>query len=130
MLSKVDRRRKAAGLSIRGLAKDLEISHSLLSLVLSGRRNASKGLRAKMEAWKVSPIPGESEYSPRSVLQHFLEEKQFQLTPKTVEFYEAKLRPFIREPQDTGDNIRTRERAIPPNPIQFRLTCATGASTK
>jgi transcriptional regulator with XRE-family HTH domain len=69
MLRNVDRRRKAAGLSIRGLAKELEISHSLLSLVLSGRRNASKGLRAKFETWMVTPLPGESEYSPRSVLQ-------------------------------------------------------------
>jgi len=43
----------------------------------------------------VSPLPGESEYSPRSVLQVFLEEKQSQLAPKTVEFYEAKLRPFV-----------------------------------
>jgi site-specific recombinase XerD len=95
MLRNVDRRRKASGLSIRGLARDLEISHSLLSLVLSGRRNASKGLRAKLEAWMASPLPGESEYSPRGVLQRFLEEKQSQLAPRTVEFYEAKLRPFV-----------------------------------
>jgi len=95
MLRNVDRRRKAAGLSIRGLARELEISHSLLSLVLSGRRNASKGLRAKLEAWMVTPLPGEAEYSPRSVLQRFLEEKQSQLAPRTVEFYEAKLRPFV-----------------------------------
>ena len=95
MLRNVDRRRKAAGLSIRGLAKELEVSHSLLSLVLSGRRNASKRLRAKLEAWMETPLLGESEYSPRSVLQRFLEEKQSQLAPKTVEFYEAKLRPFV-----------------------------------
>ncbi|MFP6594332.1 MAG: site-specific integrase, partial [Dehalococcoidia bacterium] len=43
----------------------------------------------------VTPLPGEAEYSPRSVLQRFLEEKQSQLAPKTVEFYEAKLRPFV-----------------------------------
>ena len=75
MLRKVDLRRKAAGLSIRGLARELEISHSLLSMVLSGRRNVSKSLRAKLEAWLVTPRPGESEYSPRSVLQRFLEER-------------------------------------------------------
>ena len=92
MLRNVDRRRKASGLSIRGLARELEISHSLLSLVLSGRRNASTGLRAKLEAWMASPLPGESEYRPRGVLQRFLEEKQSQLAPRTVEFYEAKLR--------------------------------------
>ena len=96
MLRNVDRRRKAAGLSIRKLARELENSHSLLSLVLSGRRNASKGLRAKLEAWMVTPSPGEAEYSPRSVLQRFLEEKLSpELAPRTVEFYEAKLRPFI-----------------------------------
>ncbi len=76
MLRNVDRRCKAAGLSIRGLARELKISHSLLSLVLSGRRNASKGFSATLEAWMAYPIPGESEYSPRSVLQRFLEEKQ------------------------------------------------------
>ena len=95
MLRKVDRRRKAAGLSIRGLARELEISHSLLSLVFSGRRNASKGLRARFKAGMASPLPGEPEYSPRRVFQRFLEEKQSQLAPRTVEFYEDKLRPFV-----------------------------------
>ena len=95
MLHKVDQRRKAAGLSIRQLAIDLGVSHSLLSLVLSGRRNASKDLRVRFQTWMASPLAGESEYSPKSVLQRFLDEKQSQLAPRTVGFYEDKLRPFV-----------------------------------
>ena len=44
MLQQVDLRRISLGLSVRQLAKQLDIAPSLLSMVLNGKKEASKNL--------------------------------------------------------------------------------------
>ncbi len=51
MLTKIRSRQENLGLSLRGLAKQLEVSPTLLSLVLSGKRKPSKALSRKLSKW-------------------------------------------------------------------------------
>ena len=51
MLTKIRSRQENLGLSLRGLAKQLEVSPTLLSLVLSGKRKPSKALSQKLSKW-------------------------------------------------------------------------------
>ena len=95
MLEQIEYRRKYVGLSVRALAKELGVSHTLLSLTLSGQRSASKTLARKFRAWLNKPIAVEPPNAPGTVYARFLAEKRSQLAPLTAKFYEAKLAPFI-----------------------------------
>ena len=95
MLRKLELRRVAFGISVRQLAKDLGISHTLLSLVLNGHRPPSKALTRTIRAWLRTPLPGDSDHGPSNVCQRFLDEKASQLAISTVQFYKEKLLPFI-----------------------------------
>jgi len=48
MLSKIKARQEYIGLSLRSLSKELEVSPTLLSLVLNGKRKPSKPMRKKL----------------------------------------------------------------------------------
>jgi integrase/recombinase XerC len=95
MLDQIQYRRISAGQSVRELATELGISHTLLSLILNERRKPSKDMMRRFKAWLRTPITVEPLHAPSTVYANFIAEKQAQLAPLTVKFYEAKLAPFI-----------------------------------
>ena len=94
MLDKVQSRLSIHGISTRQLARDLEISPSLLSMVLTGQRKASKQIRNKLDHWLTIPL-STNVLTPAATYRRFIAEKQAQLAPLTIKFYQAKLRPFV-----------------------------------
>lgn len=93
MLDKVQSRLLIHGISTRQLARDLEVSPSLLSMVLTGNRKPSKLIRRKLRQWLGIPL-SKQVLTPAAIYRQFITEKQSQLAPLTIKFYEAKLRPF------------------------------------
>ena len=94
MLTKIERRRTALGLSVRQLSRELGVSHTLLSLVLNGHRKPSKGFRESMRTWLDTPVVIGAPTAPSTIYQAFISEKTSQVAPLTVKFYKAKLAPF------------------------------------
>jgi site-specific recombinase XerD len=95
MLEQIDYRRKSSGMSVRALASELGVSHTLLSLTLNGKRKPSRSLLARMKKWSQTPLAVDPPNAPSTVYGRFIDEKRAQLAPLTVKFYEAKLAPFI-----------------------------------
>ena len=95
MLDQIQYRRNSAGLSIRTLASDLNVSHTLQSLTLSGRRKPSKALLSRFKEWLRTPLAFDPPGAPSTVYGRFIADKRAQSAPLTVKFYEAKLAPFM-----------------------------------
>lgn len=95
MLEQIDYRRKSAGMSVRALASELGVSHTLLSLTMNGQRKASRPLLHRFKAWLRTPLGIDPPHAPATVYSRFIAEKRSQLAPLTVKFYEAKLAPFM-----------------------------------
>ena len=94
MLTKIERRRTALGLSVRQLSRDLGVSHTQLSLALNGHRKPSKSFRKSMRAWLDTPVANGAANAPSTIYEAFISEKTSQVSPLTVKFYKAKLAPF------------------------------------
>lgn len=95
MLEQIEYRRSTAGMSVRALASELGVSHTLLSLTISGKRKASRSLLGRFEEWLRTPLAVDPPNAPSTVYGRFIAEKQSQLAPLTVKFYKAKLAPFM-----------------------------------
>ena len=94
MLEKVDYRRISLGLSVRQLAKQLEVSPSLLSMALNGKRVPSKEFTRSLKKWLRTPAVGISERHPAKLIQRFIDERSAHLADGTIQFYRQKLLPF------------------------------------
>ncbi|NQW21399.1 MAG: tyrosine-type recombinase/integrase [Chloroflexi bacterium] len=93
MLDQIKARQADHRLSTRQLARQLEVSPSLLSMVLNGKREPSKKLVISLTRW-LSEQVSSGPQSPSSVYRRFISEKRSQLAELTAKFYEAKLAPF------------------------------------
>ena len=94
MLSKIKARQEYIGLSLRSLSKELEVSPTLLSLVLNGKREPSKPMRKKLSSWLKAPVATQSAHCPSALLDLFINERSSHLAVSTLDFYRGKLHPF------------------------------------
>ena len=76
MLDKVQSRLSIHGISTRQLARELEVSPSLLSMVLNGHRKPSKPIRHKLRQWLSIPL-SKQVLTPATVYRQFITEKRF-----------------------------------------------------
>ncbi len=95
MLDEFIARVNRSGLSLRIVANELGVSHTLLSLVLSGRRNLSVHLRDSIAKWMATPISVAADPNPAFAIRRFLAERRPALAQGTVRFYEQRLIPFV-----------------------------------
>ena len=93
MLSKIKTRQTTLGLSTRQLARDIGVSPSLLSMVLTGKRSPSKRLSVSLKGWLNEPVSSDA-VNPSAIYGRFISEKRSQLAKLTAKFYVAKLAPF------------------------------------
>ena len=94
MLTKIRTRQEYLGLSLRNLASQLEVSPTLLSLVLNGKRKPSKGINAKFSSWLRRPVATAGDHCPSGLIDKFIEDRSSHLASSTLEFYRGKLNPF------------------------------------
>ena len=105
MLQQVIARKQALNLSMRSLAKQLEVSPALLSPVLSGKRQPSSKLNQKFKRWLNTAVVNGGQNHPNSIYQSFMAERCSFVSPGTMRYYREKLEPFILwcEQQHLGD---------------------------
>ena len=94
MLTKIRARQQNLGLSLRNLAKQLEVSPTLLSLVLNGKREPSKAMSRKLSRWLRTPVAVDGTHCPSGLVNQFINERASHLAPSTLGFYRQKLEPF------------------------------------
>lgn len=94
MLTKIRTRQEYLGLSLRGLAKQLEVSPTSLSFVLNGKREPSKVMRKKLSSWLRTPVATQGAHCPSALVDQFIDERSSHLAVSTLDFYRGKLRPF------------------------------------
>ena len=94
MLDQIKARQADHRLSTRELARQLQVSPALLSMVLNGKRELSKKLANSFTKWLSEPVIAGPQ-SPSTVYRYFIAEKRSQLAELTAKFYEAKLAPFM-----------------------------------
>jgi integrase/recombinase XerD len=94
MLTKIRSRQENLGLSLRNLAKQLEVSPTLLSLVLSEKREPSKAMSRRLSKWLRTPVATDQAYCPTALVDQFIHDRSSHLAASTLEFYRFKLRPF------------------------------------
>ena len=107
MLERLEQRQTRIGLSGRALARELDVSQTLLSLVLGRKRPPSKRLRSAMRKWLAVPIQVGSDVAPGTVYGRFIAERQSHMSPGTLVFYREKLAPFALWCESNGiDDVR------------------------
>jgi transcriptional regulator with XRE-family HTH domain len=94
MLTKIRTRQEYLGLLLRELSKQLEVSPTLLSLVLNGKRKPSKTMMRKLISWLRRPVATDLEYCPSGLIDKFIEDRSSHLASSTLDFYRGKLHPF------------------------------------
>lgn len=102
MLEDVDRRRRSLGLSIRGLAGDLGVSPTLVSLVFQRRRKPSADLEARLRRWMATPYATSVPNAPSPVYSRFIAERTAHVASRTIGIYRQKLEPFVRWAEEFG----------------------------
>ena len=112
MLANIQSRQEHLGLSLRSLAKQLEVSPTLLSLVLSGKRKPSKAMLNRFSSWLRTPVATLGPYCPSALVDQFVNDRASHLAASTLGFYRFKLNPFAMwcEKQRIGD-VRDIQRA-------------------
>jgi transcriptional regulator with XRE-family HTH domain len=95
MLAKVQSRQEYLGLSLRSLAAQIEVSPTLLSLVLSGKRESSEALSRKFSTWLRTPVSSQGSNCPSALVDQFINERASYLAASTLDFYRHKLHPFV-----------------------------------
>ena len=114
MLEQVLTRKQALNVSTRGLAKQLEVSPSLLSETLTGKRALSRPLSKKLRQWLNSAIAIGGAHHPNTVYRHFMDERASFVSTETMRYYKEKLEPFILwcEKRDIADITLMKRAAI------------------
>lgn len=112
MLTKIQARQEYLGLSLRSLAKQLEVSPTLLSLVLNSKREPSKAMTRKFSRWLRTPVTVDNAHCPSGIVNRFITEKASHLATSTLGFYRQKLEPFaVWCEKQRIDDVREIERA-------------------
>ena len=75
MLDQFIQRQKKLGLSTRKLAFQLEISPSLLSKVITGKREVSENVSDRMARWLATPMVSGGDTHPTTVYKEFMAER-------------------------------------------------------
>lgn len=114
MLDETVYRKKKLGLSTRRLAKQLDVSPTLLSLVLNGKRGVSPGLADRMARWLATPMASGGPKHPTTVYKAFMAERAAFVSAETLRYYREKLEPFILwcEKQNLADITLIRRATI------------------
>ena len=94
MLTKIRSRQENLGLSLRSFAKQLEVSPTLLSLVLNGKREPSKGMSRRLSKWLRTPVAAQTAHCPSALVDQFVNDRASHLAVSTLGFYRNKLSPF------------------------------------
>jgi len=108
MLIDVLNRQKKLGLSTRKLAKQLEVSASLLSQVITGNRQISKNMADRMARWLATPMVSGGDNHPTTVYKNFMAERSSFVSPATMKYYKEKLSPFLVWCEDNELNDMSR----------------------
>ena len=95
MLKEVLARKQSLNLSTRGLARQIDVSPSLLSETLTGKRALSRPLSKKFRRWLNSAIAVGGPHHPNTIYQYFMAERASFVSVETIRYYKEKLEPFI-----------------------------------
>lgn len=95
MLEEIANRKQKLGLSTRRLAQQLEVSPTLLSLVLNGKRAISGDLKGRIRRWLNTPLADGGHNHPNTVYKEFMAERASFVSSETLRYYTEKLEPFI-----------------------------------
>ena len=111
MLAKIQARQEYLGLSLRSLARQLDVSPTLLSPVLNEKRRPSKAMLNRFSSWLRTPVATLGPYCPSALVDQFVNDRASHLAASTLRFYRYKLNPFAMwcEKQEIGD-VRDIER--------------------
>lgn len=114
MLDQTVYRQRKLGLSTRKLAEQLDVSPTLLSLVLNGRRGVSKDLEDRMARWLATPMVSGGPKHPTTVYKDFMAERASFVSVETIRYYKEKLEPFVLwcEKRDIADIALIRRAVI------------------
>jgi len=114
MLDQIVQRQEKLGLSTRKLAAYLEVSPALLSLVINGKRGASKQVLDRMARWLATPMVSGGDTHPTTVYREFMAERSSFVSPATLRYYKEKLDPFFLwcEKYDHNDITTIRRSTI------------------
>ena len=114
MLDQTVYRQLKLELSTRKLAEQLEVSPTLLSLVINGKRGASKDLVDRMARWLATPMVSGGPKHPTTVYKEFMAERASFVSTETIRYYKEKLEPFILwcEKRDIADITLVRRAVI------------------
>ena len=95
MLEEITKRQLRLGLSTRKLAQQLDVSPTLLSLVLNKKRPASSDLAGRIRRWMNTPMADGGHNHPNTVYKEFMAERASFVSSETLRYYTEKLEPFI-----------------------------------
>jgi len=95
MLEEITKRQLRLGLSTRKLAQQLDVSPTLLSLVLNNKRPTSSDLKRRIRRWLNTPMADGGHNHPNTVYKKFMTERASFVSVKTLRYYTEKLEPFI-----------------------------------
>jgi integrase/recombinase XerD len=95
MLDQTVYRQRKLGLSTRKLAEQLDVSPTLLSLVLNEKRAVSRNLADRMARWLATPMVSGGPKHPTTVYKEFMAERASFVSAETIRYYKEKLEPFI-----------------------------------
>jgi site-specific recombinase XerC len=95
MLEEIATRQQKLGLSTRKLAHQLDISPTLLSLVLNKKRATSGDLTVRFKRWLNTPMADGGHNHPNTVYKEFMAERASFVSRETIRYYTEKLEPFI-----------------------------------
>ena len=95
MLAEISNRQQRLGLSTRQLAKELDVSPTLLSLVINNKRDISVDLSKRIRRWLNTPMANGGFDHPKTVYKAFTAERGSFVSEGTLRYYREKLEPFI-----------------------------------
>jgi site-specific recombinase XerD len=114
MIAEIKDRQQKLGLSTRRLADELDISPTLLSLVLNQKRDISVDLSKRIWRWLNTPMANGGLDHPNTVYKSFMAERASFVSEGTLRYYREKLEPFILwcEKRDIADITLVRRAVI------------------
>jgi len=114
MLDEVLYRKTARNISIRELARQLEVSPSLLSETLNGKRRVSRILSVKFRRWLKTAIFHGGHHHSNTIYRQFMAERESFASNETTRYYREKPEPFTLwcEHRKLADAIRITRREI------------------
>ena len=95
MLEEISVRQQKLGLSTRKFAEQLDVSPTLLSLVLNKKRAISGDLTVRIRRWFNTPMATGGFDHPSTVYTAFISERASFVSSGTLRYYREKLEPFI-----------------------------------